>query len=109
MFAMKPKQQKTYGYPDGTKSTERPNDGQLSLKYGIDGTSTVYQWDDFKEQWFDVTGHYIGMAGDEFDRQLQASKVKKKGPSPIPTCDCGSEACGSNRHSSWCSKYPFQS
>lgn len=54
MFPLRPA--KTYTYPDGTQSVNRPSDGQVFIVWdGNQKPQSTWQWDDYLEQWFNVS------------------------------------------------------
>lgn len=97
--------------PDGTKTVHRPKDGAVVLNTDPNtGLDIYWQWDDFKESWFNVTtgpttNHNTATFivppyqkdGYHLDNDFEIKKT--------PKCECGSDAVGSPRHSSWCQKY----
>lgn len=99
-----------YTMPDGTKTTTKPKDGTVFYIWDANqNIKAVYQYDDLKSQWYDVTPTsskplYIPPpAGfDSYPMPYSISLDKAK-------CECGSEKTGSNRHSAWCQKYTEQS
>lgn len=85
--------------PDGTKTLNRPPDGTIVSQYDSKGGYTTWQWDDHFEQWFNVssgkpTAHNTRTFPVGFELTLKEFE-----------CECGSEAVGSSKHSSWCKKF----
>jgi hypothetical protein len=98
-------------YPDGTKASRKPRDGEkfYITKNGV--VESTWQWDDVMDKWVNIssgkptkanTASYppsikYTFAGTGLDIAIKDPKTAK--------CECGSEAVGSPRHSSWCCKY----
>lgn len=109
----------TFHMPDGTKTTNRPKDGQVWTKWDANQNPIeTWQWDDFLCQWFNIssgkpTQHNtktfaINCPMDLDNLELDDDWRKDKATiTKISTfkCNCGSEAVGSPRHSHWCDKY----
>lgn len=100
-----------YVYPDGTASVHEPSDGQVFMEWDVSQkVKRVWQYDGFKRQWFDVTvsGKPIPYAFtrkmDETDEEFR-KRVTGQITIQKTKCECGSEKCGSSKHSSWCPKY----
>jgi hypothetical protein len=122
----------TYYWPDGSLSSKKPNDGETWTKPNFTGGPTeTWQWDDYMGQWINITNHPNGrqthrqaanqnMSGgwgvsggyssgngtlyipDDFDMtevKMDLGRIEQI------KCECGSEKCGSNKHSNWCPKY----
>lgn len=97
--------------PDGTKTVHRPKDGVVVLNTDPNtGLDVYWQWDDCSVSWFNVTtgpttNHNTATFivppyqkdGYHLDNDFEIKKT--------PKCECGSDAVGSPRHSSWCQKY----
>lgn len=88
-----------YLYPDGTRSTKAPLDKEI-FYYTPPGshgmvTPSVWQWDEQKQQWFDVT--FYGSSPDK--------RYPLVSPNTSIKCECGSDSVGSPRHSQWCPKH----
>lgn len=120
-----------YLYPDGTRSSRKPKDGEVFYITKNGSVESTWQWDDMLMQWFNVssgkatkantathvvpTGVFVdpNPVGDpdllkkQFDEAM--NNIKDAFKTPIvwdrPKCECGSDAVGSPRHSSWCCKY----
>lgn len=83
----------TYTYPDGNKSLRKPRDGEKFRYWNhVDQEEKVWQWDGYKEQWYDIT------LENAFDELLKIELEEDK-------CECGSEKVGSPGHSTWCKKW----
>ena len=92
---------RSYTMPDGTKGYRRPSDGEIFnlTKNGV--VESTWQWDDLHEKWYNISS---GKPNDTntatfppiWDKDFNTSLKK---------CECGSEAVGSPKHSSWCQLY----
>lgn len=95
-----------FTYPDGTQGTRRPKDGEVF--WTTDNTSGDYiewQWDDYKQQWFRKNKNPSKLFENQYEK-LDLSKITEYSLSGSDIrCECGSEKCGSNKHSSWCPKH----
>jgi hypothetical protein len=112
----------TYYWPDGSLSSKKPNDGETWTKPNFTGGPTeTWQWDDYIGQWVNITNHpngrqthrqaanqgYAAVSGSTYLLPDDYGMVEAKidWAKPALNCECGSEKCGSNRHSNWCPKY----
>lgn len=95
-------------FPDGTKSTTKPKDGQTcSNTDPMTGNFIEWVWDDVKQQWFVKNPlNPIYTYKVVYNPKIEFHDVKITiGDLPEVKCDCGSHAVGSPRHSTWCKKY----
>lgn len=104
-----------YTYPDGTKSSIRPVDGQIFQEWGVNQNPLrTWMYDDMKGNWYDITLNHksppIQWGNvtlnpvppafhskddlEEFDRLISEGSA----------CECGAEKVGSSVHSNWCRK-----
>lgn len=98
---------KSWHMPDGTKTSHEPKDGQVWTKWDAVGNGETWMWDGLKQQWFNISSgrptpqntrtFAISCPMDDSDG-IQHSRYN-------PECECGSEKCGSDKHSSWCPKF----
>jgi hypothetical protein len=108
-----------YWYPDGT-SGAKPSDGQVFYVYDSQqNVKSIWQWDDLKQQWFDITNNNKPLSPPTY----VVGSVHRGYPT-LPKsitdldnleimfgygdelkCECGSDKCGSPRHSTWCKKF----
>jgi hypothetical protein len=98
----------TYVYPDGTKSTTRPTDGQVFIVWdnATQKSQSTWQWDDYMGQWFNAstgqpnkhnTATFVvpppAISDEEAEQLMKALEVGNtvKGPLTIyvPKCECG--------------------
>lgn len=85
-----------YTYPDGSKKARRPRDGEKFCVWcNVDQEERVWQWDGFKDRWYDIT------LEDSFNKLIKIDLEEDK-------CECGSEKVGSPKHSTWCKKWSSQ-
>lgn len=102
-----PNQKSKFYYPDGMVSVGEPTEGQVFFLWGTNAIhpKEVWQWDSKQKQWLDVTASsglfLINEENDSFNLVEEFERMVKEGNK----CECGSEAVGSNRHSSWCKKW----
>ena len=103
-----------YWYPDGTPSLTEPTDGTVFFIWpqshvGNGHPIAVYRWNSQNQSWLDVTfsngrsAHsFIAVEMDDsFNLAEEFERMVREGKK----CECGAEAVGSNRHSSWCQKW----
>jgi hypothetical protein len=103
-----------YTYPDGTKSSRRPKDGEFYVKTdpSTGAVESTWQWDDVLGQWFNTSSgkpnqhntKTFVMENLQFDGifiEYDENKIRLWGAK----CQCGSEAVGSPKHSHWCDKF----
>lgn len=115
----------TWHMPDGTKTATKPRDGAVWTKFDPANGDETWQWDGQLEQWFNVSSGKPGAHNtktfvvpqpicpmdldnmDAFDLELEKSGLyePRTGRKQARSCECGSEKCGSNKHSSWCPKF----
>lgn len=111
-----------YTYPDGAKSSRRPKDGEkFDLVDGYGAVDSTWEWDDFLEQWFNISSgrpnkhntatfatgqaayhYYPGMTPSErenaeFERPPIHAEPKLDNP-----CKCGGWAVKATRHAHYC-------
>jgi hypothetical protein len=114
-----------YWLPDGT-SGPRPTDGQVFYVYdGQQNVKSIWQWDDLKQQWYDITTNqplkpppYVIMKiapGKHPFLHLPQSIMDldnldiKLGYGEDLICECGKDKHGFAKHSTWCKKYFLES
>jgi len=91
--------QQTWTYPDGTKSLSAPKDGQVFRCYSANQTKEdCYVWSDKNQNWKWIGAKLLAPVDTPIIIHLGNMDDESK-------CVCGSEASGSNRHSSWCNKF----
>lgn len=108
--------------PDGTKTNTKPKDGEkFAIVDMITGTQTDWMWDDFQDLWFNVSsGNKPNKQNTatfaippsykysiyRFDNDKEAMSFDLEFNKSLGIkCECGSEKCGSDRHSTWCPKF----
>ena len=103
---------KKYVYPDGHTNIFRPADGQTFIEWGPNQNPIKnWIWNDFKEQWIDITIYINPNSGSNWARganqELEDNIAKEFEHliSEISECECGSDKIGSSKHSNWCKKY----
>jgi len=101
-----------YCYPNGTTSSTRPTDGQTWTRFSNSGLpEEVWQWDDFMGQWVDITNGATPTTLQAATKTLHSQIAIDLSSINIAIdlahieCECGSDKCGSNKHSNWCPKY----
>jgi hypothetical protein len=88
----------TWTYPDGTKSMNAPKDGEVFRCFSANQTKEdCYVWSDKNQNW-----KWIGA---KLLAPVDTPIIIHLGNMDEPKCECGSEAAGSNKHSSWCKKF----
>lgn len=105
--------------PDGTKTSNRPKDGQVMQTLDSHGNGTTWQWDDLLESWHNVssgkptqqntqTFYYQAVfSPTDLDNVDLSNEWCKAKVTKMPTlkCGCGSEKVNSPKHSPYCDKY----
>lgn len=119
-----------YTYPDGTKASRQPADGEIFHIHKNGSVDSTWQYDDFLNQWFNVTSskqysaantatHPPGsmMQGlkammdklDEADKKMLDEGGGVIWGGYVKKCDCGTHACDPktppSKHSTWCKIY----
>jgi hypothetical protein len=107
-----------YTYPDGTRSNNRPKDGEIFTLYCQGVVQSTWQWDDALVQWFNVSSGQptkqntasftyrvtsIGISGIDVTIDLNNLSVE-------PECECGAKhtSCPQN-HLRFCKLFKPQS
>jgi hypothetical protein len=98
-----------YLYPDGTRSSRKPKDGEIFQLTKNGSVESTWQYDDLLSQWFNISSGKPTKANTA-THVVPEIKYTFAGTGldiswDKPKCECGSEAVGSPRHSSWCCKY----
>lgn len=92
----------TWAYPDGTKATRKPGDGEVFRKLSSNAAQEdCYIWYDQQQNWKWIGAKIIAPTPKiEFiPITIHIGNVEEM------KCECGSEKSGSNKHSDWCKKY----
>lgn len=97
--------QQYYVYPDGTKGTNKPRDGQTySTQDPSTGDITNWQYDGLQDQWCRVGGGRMA-GGPGIPGASSTIFVNWEPESAQPKCECGSDKVGSPKHSKYCKKF----
>lgn len=102
---------KTFTYPDGSKASREPGDGEVFYIWDANQQpKSVWQWDGVTQQWHNITGITAAGAdpsyGYSFSIDLpEGMEIDLDRLQQTVKCECGSEKIGSNQHSSWCPKH----
>ena len=89
----------TWIYPDGTRSVNKPKDGEKFTLHTDPYNSDEFVWSDSSSQWHRVA----------HNSTIKLEQAIEFVPISITIegakCNCGSEKVGSPRHSDWCDRY----
>lgn len=106
-----------YLYPDGTRASRKPADGELFHITKNGSTESSWQYDDMLSQWFNVSsGKPTPQNTTLYPYQMAPMDSYELEPTPSifdllksgkTLCDCGLHSVQSNstRHSTWCKMY----